>query len=77
MRSAGFNQDPCIREFGISVAENFTKVNARVLEPPSLEYANNRRVSILLLLGLVCFVLYYSFHIEFCLKKFIDLTVET
>lgn len=46
MRSAGFNRDPCINEFGITVAENFTKVAARVLDPPSVEYGNNRRVSI-------------------------------
>lgn len=42
MRNAGFNRDPCIKEFGISVSENFEKVNARILDAPSLEYRGSQ-----------------------------------
>nr|WDW26278.1 AGO-2 [Amrasca biguttula biguttula] len=46
LRRAGFNRDPCINEFGITVDENFTKVHARVLNAPTLEYANNQKVRV-------------------------------
>lgn len=39
-----YNQDPTIREFGITVAGDFTEVGARKLDPPSLRYNNNRTV---------------------------------
>ena len=38
MRLVGFNQDPCVRQFGISVSEEFEKVPARILDAPKLEY---------------------------------------
>lgn len=38
--SANYNQDPCVRGFGINVGNEFTKVTARVLTPPRLEYKN-------------------------------------
>ncbi|XP_024085954.1 protein argonaute-2-like [Cimex lectularius] len=38
MRSIKFNSDPCIKEFKLSVAEEFTKVPARILNPPVLDY---------------------------------------
>jgi len=44
MQMAGFNKDPCIKEFGITVAQEFHKVKARVLDAPNLEYGNNRKV---------------------------------
>ncbi|KAF5287954.1 hypothetical protein FQA39_LY15592 [Lamprigera yunnana] len=41
---ANYNDDMCAREFGISVKPEFTKVPARVLEPPDLKYFNNATV---------------------------------
>lgn len=38
----GHNQDPCMKEFGISVSGEFEKVSARVLEPPALAYQQDR-----------------------------------
>ncbi|KAF5303929.1 hypothetical protein FQA39_LY01714 [Lamprigera yunnana] len=38
---ANHNNDMCAREFGISVNPEFTKVPARVLDPPVLKYSNN------------------------------------
>lgn len=38
IKSAGFNQSPCVREFGFSVEDKFTQVEARVLQPPDLGY---------------------------------------
>jgi hypothetical protein len=42
----GFNDDPCVKEFGLSVSDRFEKVEARVLEPPLLEYRLLQGVSI-------------------------------
>lgn len=40
------NQDPCMKEFGISVSGEFETVPARVLDPPQLKYLKeNVRVS--------------------------------
>jgi hypothetical protein len=33
-----FNEDPCVREFGLSVGGRFEEVDARVLPAPQLEY---------------------------------------
>lgn len=41
IRKARFNEDPCVREFGITVSEEFTRLNARVLNPPSLTYTKS------------------------------------
>lgn len=35
-----YNQSPAVREFGFSVANEFEKIDARVLDPPRLKYAN-------------------------------------
>lgn len=32
------SQDPAVREFGLNVGGNFTKVSARILEPPQIKY---------------------------------------
>ncbi|XP_064212606.1 argonaute-2b isoform X2 [Tribolium castaneum] len=44
LRTANYNNDPCIREFGFSVSNNFEKLDARVLNPPSLLYADNAQI---------------------------------
>ncbi|KPP63383.1 hypothetical protein Z043_118368, partial [Scleropages formosus] len=38
MRSANFNSDPYVREFGIMVRDEMTEVNGRVLQAPSILY---------------------------------------
>ncbi|PNF19900.1 hypothetical protein B7P43_G12298, partial [Cryptotermes secundus] len=38
MRMVGFNDDPCVKEFGLSVSDRFEKVEARILEAPQLQY---------------------------------------
>ncbi|XP_075233005.1 protein argonaute-2-like isoform X4 [Lycorma delicatula] len=38
IRMADFNSDPCVRDFGISVADRFTPVSGRILNPPVLLY---------------------------------------
>lgn len=35
---ADFNSDPCVRDFGISIADRFTPVSGRILNPPVLLY---------------------------------------
>ncbi|KAK4880345.1 hypothetical protein RN001_008491 [Aquatica leii] len=42
IRAANFARDDSAREFGISVNENFAQIQARVLDPPKLKYANNQ-----------------------------------
>ena len=37
--SVNFNEDPCIREFGISVGDKFEEVAARILDAPQLQYS--------------------------------------
>ncbi|XP_046490379.1 protein argonaute-2 [Neodiprion pinetum] len=43
--SINFNNDPCVKEFGLSVGGGFEKVPARVLDPPVLMYDRQVRVS--------------------------------
>lgn len=38
MRSANFNSDPYVREFGVMVRDEMTEVNGRVLQAPSILY---------------------------------------
>jgi eukaryotic translation initiation factor 2C len=38
LKSVGFNEDPCMREFGLSVSDQFEEVEARVLGTPQLQY---------------------------------------
>lgn len=35
---AQYNEDPSLKEFGIIVNTNFTKVESTVFKPPSIEY---------------------------------------
>lgn len=35
---ADFNNDPYLREFGLSISNSMTKVPGRVLPPPKLQY---------------------------------------
>ncbi|KAJ8673622.1 hypothetical protein QAD02_004884 [Eretmocerus hayati] len=45
-RSMNHLRDPCIQEFDISLDNEFEKVNARILDPPNLEYRNNEVVRV-------------------------------
>lgn len=45
MRSASFNTDPYVREFGIMVKDEMTDVTGRVLQPPSILYGGRVRAS--------------------------------
>lgn len=47
MKSASFNADPYVREFGIGVRDDMTDVPGRVLQAPSLLYGGRVRTSIL------------------------------
>mgnify|MGYP005983574317 CR=1 FL=1 len=42
MQKANHNDNPCIREFGFSISETFECVDARVLDPPRLEYCDGK-----------------------------------
>ncbi|KAF5277711.1 hypothetical protein FQR65_LT03691 [Abscondita terminalis] len=42
IRTANYSTDPCAREFNISVNQDFAKIQARILEPPSLQYSNRQ-----------------------------------
>ncbi|XP_014259236.1 protein argonaute-2-like isoform X1 [Cimex lectularius] len=46
IRTVSFNTDPYIQEFGLSVSSEFTKVPARVLDPPTLEYKEQQSVRV-------------------------------
>lgn len=39
-----YNENPTVREFGLSVTGEFEKVPARVLDPPKLEYQDKQMV---------------------------------
>lgn len=40
LNTVKYNNDPCIREFGFSVNDQFEQLDARVLSPPNLLYAD-------------------------------------
>ncbi|XP_060537315.1 protein argonaute-2-like isoform X2 [Cylas formicarius] len=42
LQRANYNNNACVREFGISVGSEFQKLDARVLMPPGLQYAQSR-----------------------------------
>lgn len=44
LRNTRHNENPCVREFGFRINNDFEKIQARVLEPPALEYANGSSV---------------------------------
>ncbi|XP_025202202.1 protein argonaute-2-like [Melanaphis sacchari] len=43
-RNIRFDEDPVLKEFGISIKEQFASVPARVLDQPFLAYAENREI---------------------------------
>ncbi|KAL0166272.1 hypothetical protein M9458_038116 [Cirrhinus mrigala] len=43
MRSANFNTDPYVREFGVMVRDEMTEVNGRVLQAPSILYGGRNK----------------------------------
>ncbi|CAL8297413.1 unnamed protein product [Lota lota] len=43
MRSANFNADPYVREFGVMVRDEMTEVNGRVLQAPSILYGGRNK----------------------------------
>ncbi|CAH0557927.1 unnamed protein product [Brassicogethes aeneus] len=43
VNKASYNTDPVIKAFGFSVGNKFEEMQGRVLNPPVLEYAENRR----------------------------------
>nr|XP_018905192.1 PREDICTED: protein argonaute-3-like [Bemisia tabaci] len=40
IRTAQYNRSPVVKEFGIEVNENLDKVDARILDPPGVQYRN-------------------------------------
>nr|XP_023991331.1 protein argonaute-2 isoform X1 [Salvelinus alpinus] len=46
MRSANFNNDPYVREFGVMVRDEMTEVNGRVLQAPSILYGGRQNKAI-------------------------------
>ncbi|NIG58362.1 protein argonaute-2-like [Pontoporia blainvillei] len=67
MRSASFNTDPYVREFGIMVKDEMTDVTGRVLQPPSILYGGracgSKYVSVVT--GTVLFVCFCPFDLWF------------
>lgn len=45
LNTTNYNNDLCIREFGFSVGNQFEQLQARVLTPPTLEYAREFQVT--------------------------------
>ncbi|KAF8791225.1 Protein argonaute-2-like protein [Argiope bruennichi] len=43
--SARFNEDPCVREFGLKVSTEPLSLEGRVLEPPDVIYKDNKKVT--------------------------------
>ena len=50
---ANFNEDPYVRDFGLSIDPNMVTVTGRILPPPLLQYGGKIHVS-------VCTVIYMS-----------------
>nr|CAD7401725.1 unnamed protein product [Timema poppensis] len=42
LKLVNFNASPTVREFGFSISDQFTKVDARILNPPALTYKENK-----------------------------------
>lgn len=42
IKNINYSQDPVLKEFGIDVKEQFASIPARVLDQPSLTYAQNK-----------------------------------
>ena len=44
VRSAGFERDPIVREYGLRVHDRMEEVEGRVLNPPAIQYKGNGTV---------------------------------
>ena len=44
VRSAGFERDPVMREYGLRVHNRMEEVEGRVLDPPAIQYKGNKTV---------------------------------
>nr|CAH7757145.1 unnamed protein product [Callosobruchus chinensis] len=44
IQNAGYRDNPFLKEFGISIGEDFELVNARVLDPPRLKYSGSEAI---------------------------------
>lgn len=42
LKNINYSQDPVLKEFGIDIKEQFASIPARVLDQPSLTYAQNK-----------------------------------
>jgi len=42
IKNINYSQDPVLKEFGIDIIEQFASIPARVLDQPSLTYAQNK-----------------------------------
>nr|CAD7397522.1 unnamed protein product [Timema cristinae] len=42
LKLVNFNSSPTVKEFGFSISDQFTKVDARILNPPTLTYKENK-----------------------------------
>ena len=40
------NQNPCVQEFGISIENYFEEVNARILNPPIINYSKEQTAQV-------------------------------
>lgn len=58
MQRANLNARPEVQELGLSIANEFAKVDGRILPPPSLTY---KQVSDCLFVVVVFFCLFFSF----------------
>ena len=44
VRSAGFEKDPIVQEYGLRVHNKMEEVEGRVLDPPAIQYKGNETV---------------------------------
>lgn len=44
VRQIGYNDAPVIKEFGLKIDDKFAEVPARILQPPNIEYGDNKFV---------------------------------
>lgn len=42
IKNINYSQDPVLKEFGVDITEQFASIPARVLDQPSLTYAQNK-----------------------------------
>ena len=54
VRSAGFERDLIVQEYGLRVHDRMEEVKGRVLNPPAIKYKGNETVRSLLAHDIVC-----------------------